>query len=446
MHSSLYRCLILLFCLMAGCAINQGDFQNYQPDTQSSNQDEQICSQMTDLNNEIEKPNYVILTRAMFAERLMDFVTEHSEKYTIKILVADDFVQNNTSLDVAEQIRTRLGMEYEVDSENYLLIVGAPDTEKQNELCHSLDHAWEIPTRYVPFLGEDTQPILDKNFIPTDQYYASVNERWDTGEFEWMKRFTFSADYLVGRVPVKTVEELGAWTQKNKDYRTPEAPRHSIFTNDACTQPNAKFPQDFLNGFLSQYTHSMSFHRCVGDDGGNISDFGNADQADFISVYSHGNSQAVVAGKKGYSLLAESADFEKPPIIFAHACDTAAPDLEEGSLGTNLIRMPNGALAYVGYTRSNTSIIHPFWEQVFLDDGLTLGKAVYASKQKLFSHKLPKPDEINDWFALTLFGDPSIRLTEPRQTLELGAQTLQGSEPITVCADIATGADSGNAE
>lgn len=425
--------LAVLTVFLCGCEI--GTQSGMEPDNFGvyNTHEPSVCDQFTTTKGTSPRPRFIILTRKMFSSELTAFAQEKSETFSVEVLIADDFVISDDQ-HAAQQIRERLADEYDSSRENYLLIVGAPNPQKRGMLSYALDQDWEIPIAYVPYLGEDNLPTADGKMIPTDQYYASLNQNWKDDNWNWMLRFDFKPQMMVGRVPVKTIDELRNWLTKTQNHKLSKNPKHSKFANDPCSQPGSKFASDFMDDFISQNANKISIHDCKNENGGEISVISNQDDADFVSIYSHGNSRAIVPGQVGYILEAEKYSFAKAPIIFAHACETAAPDRLKHSLALDLMQSPNGAVAYVGYTATNSSLIHPFWEGVYFFGYETLGKAVYQSKHRLFGHKLPTPTQINDRMALTLYGDPATKLTAPNKTLAVSSSVVYSYEPVKSCA------------
>jgi hypothetical protein len=350
---------------------------------------------------------YLIITRPVFKNTLTDFVEFKTSKgETVGLFMIEDIVAEYDGADAPEKIRNFLR-----DAKNtaprakFVLLVGAPrDTKFGAEAVTELKTDFEVPIRYVGYAGVYDGPKLP---IPTDQYYASVLTEWNPGA-----DFSFTPDFFVGRVPAKTADEVAAWSAKTIAWNTPSAPRHSQFISSYCGRRTDPI---FSDSLLGRLTHKFIFHYCTTDEGGDIAELANLDQADYVSSYSHGAPGAIVKpeNKAGYTLTKASPGFTKNPVVFVHGCEVGGLDYPQQSLGENLILRPDGAAAFVGSSRSHWDIRFPFWQAIFLDGHLTAGEALYRAKQDKVATEFPSLREIDNLFMFNLLGDPGLKVVHP---------------------------------
>lgn len=377
-----------------------------------------------------EAADYIILSREKFSEVLREFIkAKQAEGHTVSYHNLEDLIEMDLQgSDIPETIRNFLKTR---EKAKYLLLVGAPfpSLEGDNVIQTNLAHDWEMPIRYV-------QGVRNVKSIPTDQYYASLGGTWDDnqngifGEFEDVNHseLDLTADLYVGRVPVKTEEELANWVRKSLAWKAPKNPIHSNFTSNYCTldapEPNKPYLPDDKE--LSK-THSNHYHYCTADAGGEIAIFANQDGADFISTYSHGNYDGVVKQHDrrtgevvGYELNKESPGFKKNPILFVHGCNVGGVDHPDEALAQHLIKQPDGVTAMIASTRSHWDIRFPVWGEVFFNHRYALGEAVYKLKEDKMKVESLSEDEIKNYLMFNVFGDPALQLVEPQ--IELFAQ------------------------
>lgn len=365
---------------------------------------------------------YLILTRPMFVETLSPFIAaKEARGEVVQTLLVDDLACLGEGRDVQEKIRFYLRQIHMASSVRNVLIVGAPLRSASHEardlalIGSTLTQPWEIPMRYVKGLAT-VEPI------PTDQYYASLNDSWNIGLDDlgptrdvavhgWQKTFDFNFAFTVGRVPVRSATDLAHWVDKTLHWRVPTAFKESKFVTALC---GSRQP-DPLDEWESLTTHVVLSHVCQTDAGGEIPSYANRELPDLVSSYSHGMVTEIVRGESptGYTMTVTSMGFTKPPIMFVHGCEVAGVDYPEASLAENYIARPDGVVAFIGSTRSHWDIPFLFQEAVFNNDHLFLGEALYHAKtQKIMDEHLTLK-EIDNLFMFSLYGDPGLQVVEP---------------------------------
>lgn len=376
---------------------------------------------------------YIIIGREKFEDTLVEFI-EHKESEGQKIAYYDlnDIVCNNEGRDIPEQIRNFLKEAKGTTKAKYLLLVGTPlkDRSKERSLefyspsVKELTYDWEMPIRYVTKI--QTYDDDDSLYIPTDQYYASLSGSWDNnnndifGEYlskENEYEISFDTDLYVGRVPVQTTTELKNWIKKTVKWKPKQNPIHSRFISARCDGEYDK--DDNGNPFDEnglEKTHDLIFHYCIDDNGGDIAELANIDQADFVSSYSHGYFTYITKSPSeiGYDLDDASPGFDKNSVMYVHGCNINGLDYYEKSLGEDLIARSDGVTAIVASTRSHRDLPFNFWNEVFFKHNYEIGPAMFGEKESRWNYLSLDDDFIDNFAMFNLFGDPSLKLIEPQ--------------------------------
>ena len=171
------------------------------PETSNGAKRDSPFVDITDSNVE-----YAIIAPHDFVNGLGGLALWHSEMGIRTKVYSMSIVQGSTGSDLQEKIHNFLvNLNSTSSSLRYVLLVG--------------DHEL-IPARYL-YAGADPWG-LDYSYI-SDFYYAGLGSSWDTnhngtygefGEEDW------SADVLVGRIPIDTAGEVGGMVDKIINYRT----------------------------------------------------------------------------------------------------------------------------------------------------------------------------------------------------------------------------------
>ncbi|NYZ77666.1 hypothetical protein H0O02_05140 [Candidatus Micrarchaeota archaeon] len=377
----------------------------------------------------------LVLTREKFKAALNDYVDgKKSEGYEVRVATLEEIPQ--TGRDVPESIRNFLKQEKESNGLDYLLIVGDTDADDfaGGAVNHAIDKDWEIPMRYVSVEGkpysEGPAELEDGNHdsvFPTDQYYASLGGTWDNdgdgiyGEAGAMSdEFDFSYGVSVGRLPVRTPEELAVIIDTTSKWEAKERPVHSVFEGKYCDPGYTQEDRERIAGNSARgqlpEVKEVKMHVCNSDPGGDIAEFLNVDGADFATSVSHGWFHGITlygngGNEYGYRLDYMSATIAKPPIYFAYACLVGAIDQPNDVLAEYLLKKGQ-VVAFIGATRSHADITFDFWNGAYFEKHYRIGDALYGYKEWLYSTKAMNSDEKANLMMFTLFGDPTLPISK----------------------------------
>jgi hypothetical protein len=379
---------------------------------------------------------YLILTRKMFLNEVGGHVALwESRGERVQVIDAARAIRYAPGADVPEQIRNVLcEVKREARSAKPLLIVGAPRRDQSGEPVTELTEPWEIPLRYVRHPYE-TQRLMDEleghpyPYIPTLQYYASLSADWPAEGDGWLDAFDFKAELYPVIFSVREKGKVHILTEKVKNWEPPQHPRHSLLDTWACQPGMSSQPYDKFKGALVRFSHQLKDHRCESGKAEQAVDVANAEQADFLTVTSHGTPyEAVVVkngeGKKvGYRFNTGSKGFSKNPVCLVNACQTAGVDYPQDSLAESQLSRPDGCVAYVGSDR--ISWHYPsLWESVFIDGHARLGEAVYEAKRDAFLSRQLAPKEIAVFLMAMPHGDPAMEMFRPDVSLKAGPVSI----------------------
>jgi hypothetical protein len=377
-------------------------------------------------------PNYYILTRLALKPALRGFAMLKSKQFNVVILDAKKLSSSNVGDTAPERIRNGLRA-YVADEPQYLLIVGAPDPAKQGQNTDRLDHLWEIPSMYLSFSSDAKEKGIG---LPADQFYASVRNAWPKAGLDTLK-FSFRRDFTVGIFPATTADEVKNLEASVRGWKAPKALKRSEFITAYCPYED-KSPIG-LSAALATGSHSVKYHYCSEEKGGDIIDLANQDESQIVTSVSHGSYRDIsyYPFKNGYSATKDSPAFKTSKVMIVHACQTAGLDYPETSLGAQRMLSATNTAAYVGYARSHWDIDFDFLEYVFVDGLLTVGDALYSGKEKLASQHMLSAKEIDNLFMLRLIGDPSLVLAEPSLSTEadvdfLATTGMSGGDSLAV--------------
>lgn len=369
---------------------------------------------------------YVILTRPLFTTALQPFIQSKSNVGTYLI---DQIACTVQGVDIQEKMRNFLrSVRTTASGAKYVLLVGAPASPNKDKRVTTFSEPWEVPIRYIKTIG--TYSDLQEQ-IPTDQYFATVDTHWPLDDPQWAAEFDFHPNFFVGRVPLKTTEEVSRWVTKTLQWRPRNTVRHSIFRSVAC-QTRTNLPPS-LDILAKLTTHRIFNHNCSSDAGGDVADLSVADQADFITSMSHGSYLGITKWpwSLGYDLTVGGHGFpQKNPVMYVHGCEVAGMDYPSASMGQDLIGRADGVTAFIGASRSHWDIDFPFWQSVFLDGNLTAGEALYNLKFAKAKRTFLPLREVDNFFMFHLFGDPSLTLIQPsivvsRENVDVPFSSLQ---------------------
>ncbi len=412
--------------------------------------------------NIAEDTTYLIITRNKFRQKLEPFVNFKSDREKVEILTVDDLLKcddSNEPSSTIDTIRSYL-KDFVVNSPKlknvlfvgraYPLYVYEDDYSTTYPAVYStsLRSDYEVPALYFPSPTRESV-FMDgneprHNLVETDQFYADpfsdcadsqkdylnmgIDKLADSESFKQysnhasgcIAKYDFQHNLNVGRVPAETIDDLNHWMENAINREKTANPTHSMFKDAPCFRDPEKRIPGLPERKLAEGTHKINFHFCQDEDGGDIVDLANNDRADLISFFGHGIHTQIgekYVLKDDYSEVFGNRGFDKPPIIYAHACYSTTSHVEDLSVGGRLVIAEKGAAAFAGYSTLQYDIRFPFYESVFLDGAVTPGEAVYDTKNNLCESGNPDLKQKENLLALNLLGDPSIRIYNPELKL-----------------------------
>lgn len=367
--------------------------------------------------------DYLIITRPIFKDDLAGLIGL-KEGLTVAVVTVEDilsppspFYADYSGDDIQETLKEFLKrlkgsdvhVTHKVDAyPRYVLIVGSAraPTDNSNEgwanvqYSKGLDTPWEVPIRYV-FSEEDWTDGSLYPGIPTDQYYASASADWDKngnriyGEFE-NHEYSFQPDFYVGRIPVKTPEDLRAFVDKLKKWVPTDRFRESTFSGGTCK----------AHDFYKNYVHDKKCHSCDKEDCGDEAAYANDDGSNYLSSYSHGNYKRT----SGVFQLTQESSLKNSPIVFLHACQVGGMDYAGESLCQHLISVSDGAVACIASSRSMPDINFRLKDAFFFSGTPILGQAFYQYKFQEDKERQLSSRNLQVFLMYQLYGDPAMRV------------------------------------
>jgi len=404
-----------------------------------------------------EKPNmeyvneYVILSTDLF-------LREFSYKNEYGKLFLDHLNENGFSVssypleiplclydgrDEPEKIRNFL-KDLKANGAQYLLIIGDADYEVKNEddsFSYEIDKPWEVPMRYV---------IVDDKYseFPTDQYYASLQTKWDDNEdglydaygfYDEKDTFSLEPDLYVGRIPVRNVDELHHVLSNIANWQPKEKPSHSVFQTNLC-RPGVSFNYESYLEQLIPQTQDITAHVCTNDNGGDMINYVNQDKPNIVSSFSHAGVETLepitIDGQVyGYYFNESSEQMSSNSLYYVYGCGSAAIDSNVDSVAE--IFLKDKAISYIGATAVHADRHFNPFESVFFDNHLFLGEALFEYKYKLYSENALAEPDLANLLKFNLFGDPALKVYEPKLIIKApDVIVFYESEPQNVTINI----------
>ena len=177
----------------------------------------------------IENPIILVITRSMFKSYLLGYIgLKQRQGYDVVIATVEDIVNSGIQgRDIPEKIRNYIFNKYIEYGNNleYVVIIGdANGAHGWPNGPYELDEMepWEVPTRY--FYNPDGMSSYSHtgNYTPSDWYYVTLDSTWDTnyngiyGEID--DDSDWAPDISIGRIPVKTIDELREYLHNLSNY------------------------------------------------------------------------------------------------------------------------------------------------------------------------------------------------------------------------------------
>ena len=386
----------------------------------------------------------IILTRPMFEQGLERLAQARTaEGFNVTVVDYDDLPA--AGRDSPERIREFLKTAKQPEADSYLLLVG--DVDFSETLDYTVDQPWEIPVRYLSVHGAPYANTIDA--LPTDQYYASLSGSWDDngngifgelGQPGVPDEFGFSADFKVGRIPVRTVDQLDAALNVILSWAPKDYPVHSVFQSGDCAAPSDGIKSAIAGRQIGQASE-LGVHICLDDGGGDIAQFMNSDGTDLMSSFSEGSlGRIIYSGSSGYYLNSDgtSSVISKPAVFMVYACYTNAFDWldtqQDGNPPISLSKelfLSGQAAAYVGATREIPDSDSGFdvFPYGYLHSQYRMGDALYAYKEWRSSHEALSDRQKEQFLNFSLLGDPTMLFAKrPSVTLSVPESVVSGGQ------------------
>ena len=363
---------------------------------------------------EEKQDGYLIITRPIFVGGLEKFKKiKESMGYAVHITTIEDIIKSSTPFDslkydgkdIQETIKNFLkALKESSPNIKYVLLIGHPrafvsveNADNTVELMEAqyttqLKYDWELPIRYI-YPEKGWSDGSGGEGIPSDQYYASAAAEWDKdndsiyGEFE-NEEYSFEPDFYVGRIPAKTAEQLKIFIERNDGWKPKELLVESSFLSAHCLD---KSDSDYNK--LYSYMHKIKLHNCKEENGGDEALLAGADNADYISSFSHSMYERV-SGEYNMDL---GSKFSGNPILFLHGCEVGGLDYGQVDLafGAKHLLSNEGITAFIGSTRSMPDIHFNYKDYIFFGEYEKIGDAFYNYKYKENSERfLSKREKI----------------------------------------------------
>ena len=352
---------------------------------------------------------YLIITHPSFAGAELDrLVSMRSQEYSVKVVnVEQVYGQFGNHLPDAEAISSYIKYAAENLGTRFVVLVGSDTYDYKQYTTESISF---IPTRYVSTPGGG----LQVNQTPSDAVYGDLN-----GDNV--------PDIPVGRLSVRTTQELGFIVEKISDYQArneyagriliagdkEDAGNGISFTNDV-NDMIAAIPNDWRSFVRSDF-------RALPDlDGDQLAHdkIVNAINAGVAVTAYIGHSSQQVWGRTNPRLLQTSQiagfnNIDKPTLVTQWGCwnayfvDPAGNNMAD----VFLVNGENGAATVLGASTLTTAagerILGIELNKRMYNQGLTIGEAVIQAKQAFAAVKPGGVDILLGW---QIIGDPALKV------------------------------------
>ncbi|MGB9596300.1 MAG: C25 family cysteine peptidase, partial [Candidatus Poribacteria bacterium] len=332
------------------------------------------------------------------------------------IIAAEPFYNNTKIKQLAEWRSQYSGLDVAVvsyDKIYYTFGTGKSPDERIKAFMQHAYYYWKSKTsldgriRYVLIIGDvefipthiSDNVSFDEN-IATDNWYACLS-----GNDEM-------PDIMIGRFPVKNVNELSIMVDKTIQYE--QNPLYSNWANNAL----------LLLGTVDYLSYDLISARdeYLIPSGFNVTEISGLSGGNSNSVISELNKGQYILDYAGHGFvdgweILGSQDIQKLkndrmlPAIFSLACSTAYFDHpDKDSFAEVFVKAKNGAIAFFGGSRLvSPSVVGFALSRAVAGSHLyTLGEIIMWTKLQLLSYQ-------NDLELYNLLGDPALDLGAPRR-------------------------------
>ncbi|MGB9823921.1 MAG: C25 family cysteine peptidase [Candidatus Hydrothermia bacterium] len=323
-----------------------------------------------------------------------------------RVLTVEEISHNFNGSDLPEKIRNSIRFYRDNFGIRYVLIVG--DFNK-------------VPSRiaYINFSYSDLS-----NNVPTDFYYSELRSDWDKnknglyGEIE--DSIIFSPEVMVGRIPYHTLQELGEYFEKARNYKTLWflQPRAKALIHCADVIGNGLSYRSLAEPIVQKFPESFDISRLY--EQGTSQNITKQQFTDSISAQNtyvvsitHGDFGGIYINNSP-QLYYNSVDFSyvppTPPAFWAIlSCDIGGFDRD--AFGEHILFHPSviGLLSQTRDGVSNTYVfLQSFFQSLFQRLEVTLGQADSAYRANFGASVQNSQIYYYSLLTYVLFGDPTI--------------------------------------
>ncbi|MDI6851429.1 MAG: C25 family cysteine peptidase, partial [bacterium] len=391
----------------------------------------------------------VIITSSNFAP-YFDSLRIWKEERGIRaqIVTLDEIYASYSGRDEPEKIRNFIKDYYANKGLVYVILGGQADYENGQEI---------VPRRDAFYIESYAGYYNDEDTIPCDLYYSDLDGDWNAdNDNVWGEigdNVDMYPDVIVGRFPVRTVDQINNLIQKIKVYES--NPTAGYLTNIVLPAEylfaDYYYYGDSINNRISELTPTPPWNDIkLYESMGNLStgNFLNAvnNGVGFAHYAAHGNEYGT--GFISLSNLANMTNGDKVGIHNAISCFTGAIDEVPGGdcYAESLVNLRNaGAIAAIMNTRygwgyppqlgPSELIDSTFYYHIFTPDVWTLGEAHILSLARWVPMAVEEgSDGVFRWciYDLWIFGDPSLQVwtDEPVAINASYAPVVQPGQPV----------------
>ncbi|MEO0278756.1 MAG: C25 family cysteine peptidase, partial [candidate division WOR-3 bacterium] len=369
----------------------------------------------------------VIITSSSFAPHF-DTLKKYKEARGVRTeIVPLDYIYNNyTGRDNPEKIRNFIKDYYQNRGLVYVILGGQADHENNQAI---------VPRRDVFYVRSNAGYYPDEDTIPCDLYYSDLDGTWNAdNDNVWGEindNVDMYPDVLVGRFPVRNLEQLQNMIRKVIQYETnpPAGYLTRIVLPAQLLWSQYPYYGDSINNRIANLTPTPPW-----EDIKLYQSQGNLNTSNFISAITNGvgfahyasHGSETSASFFGISNINSMANGNKMGIHNAICCFTGAIDQVPGGdcLAESLVNhRTGGAVATIMNTRygwgyppqlgPSERIDSTFYYFIFQDSVWTLGQAHAISLTRWVPTAVAEgTNGVYRWciYELWIFGDPSLQV------------------------------------
>jgi len=377
------------------------------------------AKQFTNLRNPQNQADYIAITHKKFKTKAEEYSTFINNKYnvTAKVIdvgdIYDEFSYGFFNPEVIKDFLQATHIRWQEPLPKYVCLIGGAtyDYHGNKTIFQSL------PPKY--------------NYVPS--FGASVSDNWFV---TWDTTGAYIPQMSIGRIPVKSVEELDYYMNKHVSYVSKPFndwnKRYMFFSGGNFTDPAQLAQLKAVNDFvINNYVlpapiggNFKHFYKTVNPN----TNFGPYSPEEIQQTINDGSVVISYLGHSGTQTWDNSItqpsqlknNVRRNPLITDFGCSTARfgePDIT--SFSQLFLLDPDGqAIAYIGNSSLgflSTSVVAPklFYKKVFQDSVYTISEALKEAKLELLQNY--GSSGVYKLFALTntLIGDPITKLPIP---------------------------------